>query len=492
MKGDFYLDAWLVQPSLGRMSLAGRTVQVRPKVMDLLVYLAGSPGMVISKETLLNEVWHTDAVSESALTRTITELRNAVADDVDQPRFLETIPKRGYRLIAPVRPFTSTEQSSPPSGRRRARAIWTVAGLSVVLVLMLLAAGIWVGNDRFASSGSAVSELRLSDGNRASPNHDANSYYERALLFGGGGTLNPGQAVRMIERALALDPKFAAARAEYAFFHVARILIGESNDASLFYKAESEARQALRDDPRCGRAHSVLALIYLLQGRKELVVAEVDQALKENPADVTAHTWLLHYHRFNGDYDRAGEQAAWLIRHWPVGWAGHFNLGELLREQGDLGGAIREQERVLEQDSQNLRALGALTRAYIEAADLSKARQTLNRARGEDRQNYWLRLQRALLLALEGKKSEAAQEMDDGLQTYAGVQIFGPAIAADFYAVMDDANKALEWSDRAVRMGDDREAYLRRNSLLKHLRAHPRFQQILDAVAYRRHQRAVR
>jgi hypothetical protein len=82
--------------------------------------------------------------------------------------------------------------------------------------------------------------------------------------------------------------------------------------------------------------------------------------------------------------------------------------------------------------------------------------------------------------------------MDDGLQAYAGVQIFGPAIAADFYAVMDDANKALEWSDRAVRMGDDREAYLRRNSLLKHLRAHPRFQQILDAVAYRRHQRAVR
>ena len=95
MKGDFYLGAWLVQPSLGRVSLDGQTVQVRPKVMDLLVYLAGSPGIVISKETLLNEVWRTEAISESALTRTITELRHAVADDVDRPRFLETIPKRG-------------------------------------------------------------------------------------------------------------------------------------------------------------------------------------------------------------------------------------------------------------------------------------------------------------------------------------------------------------------------------------------------------------
>jgi predicted RNA methylase len=54
---------------------------------------------------------------------------------------------------------------------------------------------------------------------------------------------------------------------------------------------------------------------------------------------------------------------------------------------------------------------------------------------------------------------------------------------------MGDSEKALEWLDRAVRLGDDREAYLRRNPLLKSLRAHPRFQQILDAVAYRRKQR---
>jgi Tol biopolymer transport system component len=98
------------------VSLEGQIVQVRPKVMDLLVYMAGAPGAVISKETLLTEVWRTDAISESALTRTITELRSAVRDDVDQPRFLETIPKRGYRLIAPVRPVPSQMES--PAKRR--------------------------------------------------------------------------------------------------------------------------------------------------------------------------------------------------------------------------------------------------------------------------------------------------------------------------------------------------------------------------------------
>jgi serine/threonine protein kinase/Tfp pilus assembly protein PilF len=375
-----------------------------------------------------------------------------------------------------------------PSSRRSRRAV-VLLGLAL---LALVAAGIWAGVDRFTNSGSASGERRLTDGNRASPNPEANAYYERALLFGGVGTANPEQAERMIARALELDPKFAAARTEYAFFHVARILNGWSNDASLLYKGESEVRQALQDDPRCGRAHSVLALVYLLQGRKELVTGELDQALTENPADPTAHGWLLNYYRFNGDYKSARQEADWLIQRWPLFWPAHLNLGELLREQGDVAGAIREQEFVLEQDSHNVGALAALARAYIDSGDLTKAHQTLDRARDEDRQNYGLRLQLALLLALEGKKGEAAQEVDAGLQTYAGMQIFGPALAADFYAVVGDADKALEWLDRAVGMGDVREAYLRRNPLLTNLRAHPRFQQVLDAVAYRRQQRAGR
>ena len=138
MKGDFHLGPWLVQPSLDRLSLEGRIVQVRPKVMDLLVYLAGSAGTVISKETLLNEVWRTEAISESALTRTITELRSAVRDDVAQPRFLETIPKRGYRLIAPVRTVASPEESH--ARRRRVPALVILVGallISGFLALLL-------------------------------------------------------------------------------------------------------------------------------------------------------------------------------------------------------------------------------------------------------------------------------------------------------------------------------------------------------------------
>ena len=113
MQGDFRLGDWLVQPALCRLSKDGRSFQVRTKVMDLLTYLAEHPGEVIPKGRLLDDVWGSQAISESALTRTVTELRQALGDDAEQPRLLETIPKRGYRLIGPVAP--APEAVNPPA-----------------------------------------------------------------------------------------------------------------------------------------------------------------------------------------------------------------------------------------------------------------------------------------------------------------------------------------------------------------------------------------
>jgi hypothetical protein len=74
-------------------------------------------------------------------------------------------------------------------------------------------------------------------------------------LYGGVGTSDGAQMQRMIQHALEMDPKFAAARAEYAFSFVVQILGGVSNDAALLYKADQEIRQALRNDPASGHAH---------------------------------------------------------------------------------------------------------------------------------------------------------------------------------------------------------------------------------------------
>lgn len=99
---DFYLGEWLVQPSLNRIARGDTSVRLRPRVMDLLAFLAANVGSVVAKETLLHEVWAKQFMAESVLSRTIAELRSALGDDAKTPRFIENVPKRGYRLIAPV------------------------------------------------------------------------------------------------------------------------------------------------------------------------------------------------------------------------------------------------------------------------------------------------------------------------------------------------------------------------------------------------------
>ncbi|MGH9787922.1 MAG: tetratricopeptide repeat protein, partial [Candidatus Acidiferrales bacterium] len=165
-------------------------------------------------------------------------------------------------------------------------------------------------------------------------------------------------------------------------------------------------------------------------------------------------------------------------------------LGEIYREQGKLPEAIREQEKVLEQDLTNLIALTYLSRAYIDQGDLRRARATLERARSEHRQNYSIRLSWALLLAREGKRADALKEMDAEVQKYAEVHVFSTAEAAAFYAALGEKDTALQWLDRAVRNGDERGEWFQRDPLLANIRNEPRFQQILESIAYRRQQRA--
>ncbi len=142
-------------------------------------------------------------------------------------RCLEKDPRKRLRDIGDARLELTDAIGAPASSHRPTRVrprrlAWKFVAFATA-ALILGAAVVWSGIARYFS---ATTEHRLSDGNRPSPNTEANAYYERALLFGGAGTADPDQAQRMIERALALNSTFAGARAENAFYQVAPILNG--------------------------------------------------------------------------------------------------------------------------------------------------------------------------------------------------------------------------------------------------------------------------
>ena len=99
---DFRVGPWVVETRSNRLKLDTYTVRLEPKVMEVLICLALHAGEVMAREQLLREVWHDTFVTPDSLKRCVSLLRKAFTDDAGHPRIIETIPKRGYRLAAPV------------------------------------------------------------------------------------------------------------------------------------------------------------------------------------------------------------------------------------------------------------------------------------------------------------------------------------------------------------------------------------------------------
>ena len=110
---DLRIDGWLVQPTLNLLTRDDASVRLRAQLMDLLLCLASRPGRVFAKEDLVAEVWEGRWIAQSALSRCVAELRAALGDDAQQPRVIQTITKRGYRLIAPVEVVAVASEPSP-------------------------------------------------------------------------------------------------------------------------------------------------------------------------------------------------------------------------------------------------------------------------------------------------------------------------------------------------------------------------------------------
>jgi TolB-like protein/DNA-binding winged helix-turn-helix (wHTH) protein/Flp pilus assembly protein TadD len=113
----FRVGDWEVHPQENRLRRAGEERTLEPKVMDVLVLLAGNSGKVVSREQLLDSVWAGVVVGDEAVSRAISLLRTALGDDQKHPVYLKTVPKRGYCILASVAPLAA--DGSNESGTSR-------------------------------------------------------------------------------------------------------------------------------------------------------------------------------------------------------------------------------------------------------------------------------------------------------------------------------------------------------------------------------------
>ena len=395
-------------------------------------------------------------------------------------RCLVKQPEERYQNTSEVRSALQTLHAAAAPSRRN--WIWALGAIAVLAV----AAFLWQQMQRSASRRVTSTDAP------ASAIQTANDDFELAMNLLRVQNDIP-RAQQVLERSLAADPHFAEARRYHAFDYVTLILNGYSNDASLLYKAEEELRQAERDAPHLPSIQVARAAVYLTQGRRELVpVEDLDRLVQQEPANRDAVLWRAIMLWLAGDNAREKQLITGVLQREPLMGAARMFLGETLRTEGDLPGAIREQQTVLEQAPENISSIRLLAHAYMDGGELTKARALLEEKRPVFGNNHMWRLTSALLLAREGRNSEALQAMDEETLKFAGAAFPVTLDAAEFFAEQGETSKAIEWLDKAVRNGDERIEWFRRDRRLAGIRKDARFEQIIESIRAREPQRKAR
>lgn len=126
---------WLIDGDTNSLAGPDGREHLEPRVMDLLVYLADRPHSIVSRDEIVENVWRRAFASDQAITNAIAKLRKTLGDDATRPRILETIPRKGYRLIADVSRCTRPKRVIGPKLKAAAAVSLAVAIITSAVMI---------------------------------------------------------------------------------------------------------------------------------------------------------------------------------------------------------------------------------------------------------------------------------------------------------------------------------------------------------------------
>ncbi|MEM7729805.1 MAG: tetratricopeptide repeat protein [Pseudomonadota bacterium] len=403
----FIVGDWTVHAARGALRRGRETRALEPKVMDLLVHMAGHPGQVLSREALGDALWHGTVVGEDVLSRTVSKLRKALGDSATAPAYIETVPKRGYRLIAPVKRFAISGSASDASERidvPSTRVRWR-ASASLTFLICMAAWAVWAviprpGDDPETATRTDSAEA-LGESGRLTQRADA--------LYMAFTRADNEAAIALYNRAITADPDNAPARAGLANALVQRVvrwstppgappaaasltqalrqgsMEGPDQRATL-ERATRLAEQAVRLAPRDADALKALGFAYAASGRADAAIAVYEDAVALDPDAWISWVNLgeMENMRSPGSgLDSFIQAYEAMERHYatdpqfigPLQPSVGLLVGDMLYLDGQGVEAERWYRRVLDQSPFEPDATARLARALLDSGDPGGARQ---------------------------------------------------------------------------------------------------------------------
>ncbi|HPE29737.1 MAG TPA: winged helix-turn-helix domain-containing protein [Parvularculaceae bacterium] len=150
-QGVIRIGPWTLDLSSGEIEKGGARLRLPPKAAALLALLAASPGKVVAREEITDALWPGVTVGEDSLARLVSTLRKSLGDDPKDPRFIETLPKRGYRLAVDAIPVDDAPMAAPAKASKRLLAIGAALLLGLIALVAVFSMTVR-GGDKEASA----------------------------------------------------------------------------------------------------------------------------------------------------------------------------------------------------------------------------------------------------------------------------------------------------------------------------------------------------
>lgn len=338
---SFEFADWRVDPARGVISRAGNEVRLEPKLMDLLVMFAASRGRVISKDEIISRVWSGRAIGDDTLSATISRLRAALGETKSK-RYIETLPKRGYRAAV-----TQSETNSARETDRRSETDDLVAKGMAALRMPL--------PPSLAQARTYFEAAIARDSARADAHTGLADAMLAQLMMGGEGPPTLASSAKTAaQAATALDPNLAPAWSALGM----SVLVADRD----FAAADAALARAIALKPDLPSAHGRRAFAFASIGRFGDAEREARRAVETDPFSFSARTQLLQlllsarrYPQAIAEAKRAIAMSAQSFEAWAAkGWA-HAYLGEE-REAVD---ALRESLKLMGIDASTVERLDA-------------------------------------------------------------------------------------------------------------------------------------
>ena len=424
-------------------------LKLAPQPFRILVVLTEQAGTLVTRAALRDAVWGTDTVVdfEHGLNTCIRQIRHVLGDHAEVPRFIETVPRLGYRFVAPV-----TGIAEPASRRRR---VAMAAGAVVVAAMAVLIAQV-------VPAGISQSKAVKSE---------ARELYLRGQLALEDPT--PGAArtaLQLFEKALALDPNYAAAHAGVAQAYLMRPNPNPPvpPDVSIA-KAQRAIERALALDGLLPEGHLAAAEFHLIRRDWRTAGREYRRAIEVAPSHVLARQRYAIWLSLQGRFEEAFEEARRAESLDPLSPRSRTTVADVLRHGRRFDEAIVQAQRALDLNPNFGRAHAVLGHCFLAQGRFDAAIEEFERS-GNNRGNL------GHAYALAGRTTAARRILESLEQNYAATR-GSPGDIAQVYTGLREFDRAFEWLSLAVEQGTGRT--LKVALVWDPLRSDPRFEQLL-------------